>query len=141
MIKKEIFVYVHILKRINKKPKLMSKNNKNVYSSKACKDCANRNDCTKSKNGRKLYLSVNKEQIDDYFELMKSAENRTRMLKRKEIIEHPFGTIKRNWGFNYFMQRGLKKVKAEFSFICFIYNLKRVLNIVPMNKLMATLNE
>ena len=54
---------------------------------------------------------------------------------RKEIVEHPFGTIKRNWGYRYFMQRGLEKVQSEFSFIAFIYNLRRVLNIVPIEKL------
>jgi len=37
------------------------------------------------------------------------------------------------------MQRGIEKVRAEFSFICFIYNLKRVLNIVTMDKLIMAL--
>ena len=59
---------------------------------------------------------------------------------RKEIVEHPFGTIKRYCGFNYFMQSGLENVKAEFSFICFIYNFKRILNLVSFEKLYKALN-
>ena len=51
------------------------------------------------------------------------------ILKRKEIIEHPFGTIKRNLGYTYFLVKGLEMVKSEFSLICFTYNFKRVLNI------------
>ena len=58
---------------------------------------------------------------------------------RKEIVEHPFGTIKRNWGYRYFMQTGIEKVRSEFSFIAFIYNFRRVLNIVPMEKLMESI--
>ena len=50
-------------------------------------------------------------------------------MKRKEIIEHPFGTIKRNLGYTYFLVKGLEMVKSEFSLICFTYNFKRVLNI------------
>jgi hypothetical protein len=56
-----------------------------------------------------------------------------------EIVEHPFGTIKRSLGYTYFMQRGKDKVKGEFIFICFIYNLKRILNIFKVNYLIMAL--
>ena len=55
--------------------------------------------------------------------------------KRKELVEHPYGTIKRNLGFTYFMQTGIENVKAEFSFIAFIYNFKRVVNIIGVKGL------
>lgn len=57
------------------------------------------------------------------------------MDKRKEIAEHPFGTIKRSFGYIYFLLKGIEKVKGEFSLICFAYNLKRVLNIVEIDRL------
>ena len=50
--------------------------------------------------------------------------------KRKELTEHPFGTIKRGMGFGHFLQRGEQKIRGEFSFIGFVYNLKRVMKIV-----------
>jgi hypothetical protein len=95
--------------------------------------------CTNNKRGRTISVSVNREEINKYYDLLQNENIQKTMKKRKEIVEHPFGTIKRNWGFNYFMQRGIVKVKAEFSFICFIYNLKRVLNIVPLDKLIMAL--
>ena len=52
--------------------------------------------------------------------------------KRKETVEHPFGTLKGNWGYRYFMQRGIEKVRAEFSFISFIYNFRSVLSLVQI---------
>jgi hypothetical protein len=36
-----------------------------------------------------------------------------------------------------FLMRGLQKVRAEFSLTAFAYNLRRALNIVGMEKLMA----
>jgi len=36
--------------------------------------------------------------------------------KRKEIVEHPFGTIKRNWDYTYFMQKCLVIMKKTIAF-------------------------
>ncbi|MCK5094566.1 MAG: hypothetical protein KAR18_07575, partial [Spirochaetes bacterium] len=33
-------------------------------------------------------------------------------------------------GYTYFLLKGIEKVRGEFSLVCFVYNLKRVLNIV-----------
>ena len=43
--------------------------------------------------------------------------------KRKAIVEHPFGTIKRWMNQAYFLMRGLAKVRAEFSLSALAYNL------------------
>lgn len=55
-------------------------------------------------------------------------------------MEHPFGTIKRNFGYTYFMQKGIDSAKAEFSFISFIYNFKRVVNIIGVKELIKALS-
>ena len=78
--------------------------------------------------------------MQSYIENLRTERNKRLICQRKELVEHPFGTIKRNLGYTYFMQRGIKKVKAEFSFICFVYNLKRVLNIFPVDELIKALN-
>jgi hypothetical protein len=39
----------------------------------------------------------------------------------------------------YFLLRGIEKVQGEFSLMGFVYNLKRVVNIVGVNILMAAL--
>jgi transposase len=105
------------------------------YYCKDCAGCEKRAFCTNNKRGRAIKVSVNKEFMDHFKESMKSHSNNKIMAKRKEIIEHPFGTLKRNLGYTYFMQRGLENVKTEFSFMCFIYNFKRVLNMFPVERL------
>ena len=55
--------------------------------------------------------------------------------QRKCIVEHPFGTIKRNMDAGYCLLKGKAKVTAEFSLICLAYNLKRVINILEGKKL------
>jgi hypothetical protein len=45
----------------------------------------------------------------------------------------------RRWGFDYFLLRGLEKVRAEFSLAALTYNLRRVLNLISLEKLLAAL--
>jgi hypothetical protein len=57
--------------------------------------------------------------------------------RRRETVEHPFGTIKQWMYQGAFLMRGLEKVRAEFSLTALAYNLRRVLNIVRFDELMA----
>ena len=59
--------------------------------------------------------------------------------RRKAIVEHPFGTMKRGMSQGYFLLRGLAKVRAAFSLTVLAYNLRRVINIVGIPRLMAAL--
>jgi hypothetical protein len=62
-------------------------------------------------------------------------------LKRGSIVEHPFGTIKRHFGYTHFLTRGLNSVNAEGSFICLVYNLKRLINIMGVKELVQRFRE
>ena len=55
----------------------------------------------------------------------------------KTLAEHPYGTIKRWMGFTHFSLQRLVKVRTEWSLVTLAYNLKRVLNLVSFEKLMA----
>ncbi len=57
--------------------------------------------------------------------------------RRREIVEHPFGTIKQWMNQGAILMRGREKVRAEFSLTALVYNLRRALNILGMEKLMA----
>ncbi len=59
--------------------------------------------------------------------------------RRRETVEHPFGTIKQWMYQGAFLMRGLEKVHAEFSLTALAYNLRRVLNIVGFDGLMSAL--
>jgi hypothetical protein len=57
--------------------------------------------------------------------------------QRREIVEHPFGTIKQWMNQGAFLMRGLENVRAEFSLTALVYNLRRALNILGTTKLLA----
>jgi hypothetical protein len=55
--------------------------------------------------------------------------------RRRETVEHPFGTIKQWMNQGAFLMRGLEKVRAEFSLTALVYNMRRALNILGVQKL------
>ena len=61
------------------------------------------------------------------------------MQQRKEMVEHPFGTLKRGMNQGYFLCRGLTKVRGEMSLSILSYNLKRVFNILGVEAMIAGL--
>jgi hypothetical protein len=57
-------------------------------------------------------------------------------------VEHPYGTIKRQWGFYYVItKRGLKRASADVGFMFVAYNLRRLMNIIDKNRLAKFLQE
>ena len=59
--------------------------------------------------------------------------------RRKSLVEHPFGTIKFWWGQGTFLTRGRASVQAEVCLSALAYNLRRVLNILGVSKLLEHL--
>lgn len=62
------------------------------------------------------------------------------MRRRKAIIEHCFGTIKRSFGYDYFLCRGKEKVSTEINLTVLAYNLKRVCNLVGVQNLIEAVS-
>jgi transposase len=98
---------------------------------KACRGCALRAQCTQGRY-RRIYRSTDEAAV----ERLAQRVNRCPELiaKRKTIVEHVFGTL-RNWGQDEFLTRGLAAVRAEFSLSCLAYNLRRMLQLVSLQKL------
>lgn len=108
------------------------------YKSKACKTCSLKHKCTTSKDGRRIARWIHQDILD---KLDKNAEYKKHLInKRKAIVEHPFGTLKRSMGYDYFLCKGLKNVKTEFSLTVLAYNIKRLLNIIDFRKLMSNIS-
>ena len=57
--------------------------------------------------------------------------------KRQWLSEHPFGTMKRAFNQGYMLTRGIDKVGAEISLTVLAYNIKRVINIVGLDRLIG----
>ena len=62
-----------------------------------------------------------------------------KMELRKQIVEHPFGTIKHSMNQGYFLMRGLDKVRAEMGLSVLAYNIKRTINILGVQHMMTAL--
>jgi len=58
---------------------------------------------------------------------------------RKNIVEHPFGTIKRAFNQGYLLLKGLRKTAGEVGFTMLAYNMRRVLNILGPKGILALL--
>ena len=106
----------------------------NYVNKLACDDCAIRSRCT---NGR--FRTVSRLENEAVLDRMQArlAERPDVLDRRRETVEHPFGTIKQWMNQGAFLMRGLEKVRAEFSLTALAYNLRRVLNIVGFPELMA----
>ncbi|MCB0533092.1 MAG: IS1182 family transposase [Saprospiraceae bacterium] len=110
---------------------------------RTCEACPFAVDCLSDSNvahshGRNLERSEFEEAV---------VANRQRILynrivyrRRQAIVEHPFGTIKRSWGFHYTLLKGKAKVEAEYSLVFLAYNLRRALTILGAKGLIEWLN-
>jgi len=51
--------------------------------------------------------------------------------RRQAIVEHPYGTLKRQWGFYYIMtKKGKERASADVGLMFIAYNLRRIINIL-----------
>jgi Transposase DDE domain len=105
------------------------------YRASGCKDCALRKQCTRNKGNRTITREDNEELMEAMAQRMRAQPEKYNL--RKQLAEHPFGTIKRWMGYTHFTLKGLEKVRTEWSLITLVYNLKRVLKLVSFEKLMA----
>ena len=110
--------------------------------SKTCLDCPFAEKCQANRAKQWHGKTIERAEFDDAVEanLKRVTQNRTAYQQRKEIIEHPFGTIKRSYGYYYTLLRTKRKVAGEFALIYLCYNLRRVINILGVNGLKEALN-
>ena len=66
--------------------------------------------------------------------------NKNYYRRRQAIVEHPYGTVKRQWGFNYIMtKKTIKRAEADVGLIFTAYNIRRLINIIGLKLLMSYL--
>jgi transposase len=110
------------------------------YKTSACVNCPVKDACTKNIRGRLIertehapYIEQNQNNINANPKLYK---------KRQAIVEHPYGILKRQWGFYYIMtKRGKKRASADVGLMFVAYNLRRIMNILDKNILKKFLKE
>ena len=100
---------------------------------KACRACQLRPRCTND--ARSVFRLENEDVLDRMAERLKA---RPAILdRRREVVEHPFGSIKQWMYQGAFLMRGLANVRAEFSLTALAYNLRRALNILGVEAMTA----
>lgn len=105
---------------------------------RACKNCELKERCTRNQKGRIISRNLHQELLDKVDR--RTEDNKALYRMRQMIVEHPFGTIKRQWGFGHFLTRGLSSVKTEASLTFLAYNLRRVMNILGVEGMKMRLN-
>ena len=109
---------------------------KKEYTSRACGSCPLRAQCTTA--ARRVIV---RHFYEDAREAMhrRATSDPIWMKHRRQMAEHPFGTMKWLMGLPRFLVRGLRKAKAELALGVLSYNLKRVINILGVPALLQAL--
>jgi transposase len=110
------------------------------YKTPKCKGCPAFARCTRNKLGRLIERSEHQEAVDENKRNIERDPSTYK--KRQAIIEHTYGTIKRQWGFSYICtKRGLKRASADVGLMFTAYNLRRLMNSTCKNVLKAYLEK
>lgn len=99
-----------------------------LYRCHAFRDCAQRERCTESRQGRSLTLNHYDHQFQAMRTKLDSPHGRRIYSRRKSMVEPVFGHIKEVLGFCQFHLRGLLKVGGEFALVCMAHNLRKIIN-------------
>lgn len=118
------------------KPITLNSGCRKYYNRKACQDCPQKEKCTSGK-----YRTIRDRPGEKYARIV---DERTRIHRetyhlRKQVVEHPWGTVKRSWGFSYFLTRRTESVRTESLLHFLAYNMKRAINIMGTQELRAAL--
>jgi len=97
-----------------------------VYKCKEHRGCPRRLECSKHKKGRRVKLSKYHESMLRQKEKQNDVNKRLLLKRRKVIVEPAFGIIKQCMGFRRFTAFGLKNAEAQWSWICTVFNLKKL---------------
>jgi len=103
------------------------------YWTNACRHCALKPRCT-SATPRRIKRWEHEHVLEAVQERL--DRNPDAMRTRREVVEHPFGTIKMRMGATHFLMKTLPKVAAEMALAVLGYNLTRVINIVGVARMM-----
>lgn len=110
------------------------------YTTGACMSCPVKDQCTKAKYGKGVQRSEYQQYIIDNKERIE--QNKDYYRRRQAIVEHPYGTIKRQWGFSYIMTKnGKQRASADVGLMFVAYNIRRIMNILGKDELEKYLKE
>jgi transposase len=104
------------------------------YKTNTCKYCPVRALCATSKANGKI---IQRSEFQQYIKqnARRVAKNPKAYKRQQAILEHPYGTMKRQWGFNHITTKRTKlRASADVGFIFIAYNLTRICNLLKQGK-------
>jgi len=106
------------------------------YWSSACPQCPLKAQCTPSGNRR-----ISRWEHEDVLEAVQRRLDRSpdSMTVRRRTVEHVFGTLKSWMGSAHFLTKTLPRVRTEMSLQVLAYNLKRAMQVLGTQRLMAAM--
>ena len=106
------------------------------YWSSACPRCPLKAQCTTS-----VYRRIARWEHEAVLEAMQlRLDRQPEMMRVRQTVEHPFGTIKYWMGWTHFLTKTLARVRTEMSLHALAYNLKRVTRILGIGELMRAMS-
>ena len=99
------------------------------YKTKHCNGCPLKASCSTSIRGR----IIERHEFAESLERNKRAQEERPEIyqQRQSIVEHPFGTMKRQWGFDHIMtKKTMKHASADVGLIFIAYNLRRLITLI-----------
>jgi len=117
-----------------------NKDNRHVkyYVASNCRSCPMRSRCTTSKENKRITRWIHEDVLD---RMRERVRNRPDIMKiRRELVEHPFGTLKRWWDQGFFLMKGLPNVRTEASLSVLAYNMRRAINILGVQRLIQAVS-
>lgn len=106
------------------------------YWTGACRDCPIKSRCTTGKE-RRISRWEHEHLVDDMRDRI--SRDPGLMALRRSTVEHPFGTIKAWMGATHFQMRRLKNVRTELALHVLAYNIKRMISLVGVRRLLAAI--
>jgi len=100
-----------------------------VYRSPDCSGCPAISWCLRKNNKsqrKELSIYATDSFIQQMRQKLNSPEGKAKYRKRLSVVEPPFGHLKHNVGFRYFLVRGHEKVRGEFNLMCIVHNLRKI---------------
>jgi hypothetical protein len=106
------------------------------YWPSACPRCPLKQQCTPSD-----YRRITRWEHEEILEVMQNRLDRTPEASRlrRQTVEHPFGTLKFWMGATHFLTKTLPRVRTEMSLHVLAYNMKRVMNILGIERTIAVM--
>ena len=106
------------------------------YWTTACPSCPIKRQCTPAKERR-----ITRWEHEHILEAVQRRldEHPEKMRQRREMVEHPFGTMKARMGAVHFLMKTLPRVAGEMALHVLAYNLTRVMNLMGVQPLLAAI--